>query len=65
MNQINTRLARDTIQRLLVLLDYVDSCNVEPAGPSRNRDFHLIKECTELTELLGKYAQEAGYILRQ
>ena len=41
-----------TIDRLIALLKYVDEQNIEPAGPSRNRDFHLVTECKELTRIL-------------
>jgi hypothetical protein len=45
-------MTTELADRLLTLLRYVDSMNVEPAGPSRSRDFFLIQECEELTKII-------------
>jgi len=40
-------------QRIIDFMDYLDTAvNLEPAGPSRNKDFHMATECREIREAL-------------
>lgn len=60
-------IERDLAVRIVGFMKYLDSCvNIEPAGPSRNRDFHMQTECIGIRQELqaseGFY--EAGHILQ-
>jgi len=46
-------VSRKLQQRIIDFMDYLDTCvNLEPAGPSRNKDFHMATECREIKAAL-------------
>ena len=54
-----------TARRIVEFMDYLDSCvNLEPPGPSRNRDFHMATECAAIKDALKGYETKTTNSIR-